>query len=118
MSLEKAIAPMQGVAGYLASAIFDMNGLVLAQHNDSKYKVDLIGAHAVEMILAAINAFDGAELGKVDFVQVNSDVGIFGAVWAVEDQSVAAILLSPSGNVGMGKLTLKKVGIAAEKFLK
>lgn len=31
----------------------------------------------------------------------NSDLGIFGAVWTVEDQSVAAVLLGSKANVAL-----------------
>lgn len=108
--LEDSLTPLQSVDGYLASAIFDMGGEVLAQHNNSKYDVSLIGANAVSLINAALKAVSAAGLGKCNFVQVNSDKGIFGAVWAVEDQSVAAVLLEPNANVGMAKLQLAKVG--------
>ena len=109
-ALEESLKPLQGVDGYLASAIFDMSGEVLAQHNNSKYDVSLIGANAVAMINAAVKAVGGAGLGKCNFIQVNSEKGVFGAVWAVEDQSVAAVLLEANANVGMAKLMLAKVG--------
>lgn len=110
MSLEATLEPLHGVDGYLASAIFDMSGEVLVQHNNSKYDVSLIGANAVAMIKSAVKAVEGANLGKCHFIQVNSEKGIFGAVWAVEDHSVAAVLLEPNANVGMAKLMLIKVG--------
>jgi len=110
MALQDCLKNLQSVDGYLASAIFDMGGEVLVQHNNSKYDVSLIGANAVAMIKSAVKAVDGADLGKCNFIQVNSERGIFGAVWAVEDQSVAAILLEPGANVGMAKLQLAKVG--------
>ena len=109
-SLEDSLKPLKEVDGYLASAIFDMSGEVLAQHNNSKYNVALIGANAVAMINSAVKAVGGAGLGKCNFIQVNSELGVFGAVWAVEDQSVAAVLLEPKANVGMAKLMLAKVG--------
>lgn len=110
MSLEDSLKPVQEVDGYLASAIFDMSGEVLVQHNNSKYNVSLIGANAISMINSAVKAVNGAGLGKCNFIQVNSERGVFGAVWAVEDQSVAAVLLEPNANVGMAKLMLAKVG--------
>ena len=48
---------------------------------------------------------------------LNSERGVFGAVWAVEDHSVAAVLLEPNGNVGMAKLMLAKVGEAGDSQL-
>lgn len=117
MVLEDVLKPLQEVGGYLASAIFDMNGEVLAQHNNSKYRVDKIGANAVTLVNAAIKAVMNAGLGKCNFVQVNSDKGIFGAVWAVEDKAIAAVLLEPNGNVGMAKLLLAKVGEEAGSIL-
>jgi len=110
MSLEESLKPIQEVDGYLASAIFDMSGEVLVQHNNSKYNVALIGANAIAMINSAVKAMNGAGLGKCNFIQVNSEKGMFGAVWAVEDQSVAAVLLEPNANIGMAKLMLAKVG--------
>jgi predicted regulator of Ras-like GTPase activity (Roadblock/LC7/MglB family) len=110
MSLEAVLKPLQEVDGYLASAIFDMGGEVLVKHNNSKYNVEMIGANAVAMINAAVKAVKGAGLGKCHFIQVNSELGIFGAVWAVEDQSVAAVLLEPKANVGLAKMALAKVG--------
>ena len=112
MALQDCLTPLQTIDGYLASAIFDMSGEVLVQHNNSKYNVSLIGANAISMINSAVKAVDGAGLGKCNFIQVNSERGIFGAVWAVEDHSVAAVLLEPNANVGMAKLMLAKVGEA------
>ncbi|NOR79926.1 MAG: DUF4388 domain-containing protein [Methyloprofundus sp.] len=109
-ALEESLKSLQGVDGYLASVVFDMGGEVLAQHNNSKYDVSLIGANAVSMISAAVKALGGAGLGKCNFIQVNSEKGVFGAVWAVEDQSVAAVLLEANANIGMAKLKLAKVG--------
>jgi predicted regulator of Ras-like GTPase activity (Roadblock/LC7/MglB family) len=110
MSLENVLKPLQDVDGYLASAIFDMGGEVLVKHNNSKYNVEMIGANAVAMINAAVKAVKGAGLGKCHFIQVNSELGIFGAVWAIEDHSVAAVLLEPKANVGLAKMALAKVG--------
>jgi predicted regulator of Ras-like GTPase activity (Roadblock/LC7/MglB family) len=117
MQLEEVLKPLQEVDGYLASAIFDMGGEVLVKHNNSKYNVEMIGANAVAMINAAIKAVHGAGLGKCNFIQVNSELGIFGAVWAVEDQSVAAVLLEPKANVGLAKMALAKVGVNANSKL-
>lgn len=117
MSLENVLKPLQDVDGYLASAIFDMGGEVLVKHNNSKYNVEIIGANAVAMINSAVKAVHGAGLGKCNFIQVNSELGIFGAVWAVEDQSVAAVLLEAKANVGLAKLALSKVGTEARSKL-
>lgn len=38
-------------------------------------------------------------------------------VWAVEDQSVAAVLLEPKANVGLAKIALAKVGVNAKNKL-
>lgn len=112
MSLQDCLTPLQDIDGYLAAAIFDMSGEGLVQHNNSKYNVSLIGAHTVSMVNSAVKAFNGAGLGKSNFIQVNSDRGILCAVWAVEDHSVASVLLEPNANVGMAKLILAKVGEA------
>lgn len=113
MTLEDVLKPLEEIDGYQAAAIYDMGGEVLAMHNNSKYKVDLIGAHSVQLVGAALRAVGGAELGKVNFIQVNSEKGIFGCTWAVEDKSIAAVLLKPDANVGLAKLHLAKVGEAA-----
>ncbi len=100
MRLEEILKPLQEVDGYLASALFDMGGEILVKHNNSKYNVEMIGANAVAMINTA------AGLGKCNFIQVNSDLGIFGAVWAVEDQSIVAVLLEPNAYIGLAKKAL------------
>jgi predicted regulator of Ras-like GTPase activity (Roadblock/LC7/MglB family) len=110
MLLQDVLKPLQDVNGYLAAAIIGMNGEVLAQHNNSKFQIDKIGANEVTLVNAAVKSVMNAGLGKCNFVQVNSDKGIFGAVWAVEDKAIAAVLLEPNGNVGMAKLLLAKVG--------
>lgn len=117
MTLEEALIPMQDIEGYVASAIYDMSGEVLAMHNTSEYQVDLIGTHAVRLIGASLKAVAGAELGEVNFIQVNSEKGIFGANWAVENKSIAAVLLKPDANVGLAKLQLTKVGEMAGRQL-
>jgi predicted regulator of Ras-like GTPase activity (Roadblock/LC7/MglB family) len=117
MQLDEVLKPLQEVDGYLASAIFDMSGEVLVKHNNSKYNVEAIGANAVAMINAALKAVHAAGLGKCNFIQVNSDLGIFGAVWAVEDKSVVSVLLEAKANVGLAKMALAKVGENAKNKL-
>jgi len=112
MALQDCLTPLQDVDGYLAAAIFDMSGEVLVQHNNSKHNISLIGANSISMINASVKAMIGAGLGKCNFIQVNSERGIFCAVWAVEDHSVVSILLEPNANIGMAKLLLAKVGEA------
>ena len=110
LALEENLQPLQDIDGYLAATIFDMGGEVLVQHSNSKYNVSLIGTNAITMISAAVNAMIDAGLGKCNFIQVNSEQGVFGAVWAVESQSVVAVLLEPNANLGMAKLMLAKAG--------
>jgi predicted regulator of Ras-like GTPase activity (Roadblock/LC7/MglB family)/CheY-like chemotaxis protein len=112
MALQDCLNPLKDVDGYLASAIFDMSGEVLIQHNNSKYNISLLGANAISMINSSVKALKGSGLGKFNFIQVNTDRSIFGAVWAVEDHSVAAVLLEPNANIGLAKLVLAKVGEA------
>ncbi|MCK4493371.1 MAG: DUF4388 domain-containing protein, partial [Methylococcales bacterium] len=49
MALQDCVTPLQDIDGYLASAVFDMSGEVLVQHNNSKFNVALIGANAIAM---------------------------------------------------------------------
>jgi len=112
MSLEDCLVPLHGVDGYLASAIFDMSGDVLAQHNNPKNNIALIGKNVISLVNNAVKAMNGAGLGKYNFIQVNSEHAIFAAVWAVEDQSVATVLLTPDANIGMAKLMLAKMAKA------
>lgn len=108
--LEENLELLQKIDGYLASAIFDMSGKVLVQQNNSEYDVDLIGENAIKMISNAVKAVHDAGLGKCNFIQVNSEKGMFGAVWAVEDKFIAAVLLELNANVAMAKLMLTEVG--------
>ncbi|MCK5697527.1 MAG: DUF4388 domain-containing protein [Gammaproteobacteria bacterium] len=108
--LQNNLIPLHDIDGYLASAIFDMSGLVMAEDNQSDYNISLIGINATMMVNSAVDAVRDAGLGKCNFIQVNSENGIFNAVWAVEDQSIATVLLDPHANVGMAKIVLDKVG--------
>jgi len=108
--LEESLKTLQVLDGHLVSAIFDMSGEVLVQQNNSDYDVDLIGENAIKMISNAVKAMKDSGLGACDFIQVNSEKGIFGAVWAVEDEFVVAVLLESGANVAMAKLMLEKVG--------
>ncbi len=110
MALQDCLTPLQDVDGYMASAVFDMSGEVLIQHNNSKHDISLIGAHSISIVRAAMKALSSSGLGKISFIQVNAALGTICAVWAVEEQAVTAILLSPDSNLGMTKLLLPKVG--------
>lgn len=110
MSLEDILESLQEVDGYLAATIFDINGAVLVKHNNSKD----IDTNAT-VIIKAIKSVNKAGVGKCQFIQIGSEVGIFGATWLVENESIAVVLLDPKSNVGLAKLVLAKIGNVAKK---
>lgn len=115
MISEDILKPLQEIDGYLAAVIFDMDGKVLAQHNQSKHDTEQIVSNVSLIMNATLNAVNEAKFGACQFIQISSGLGILGATWWVEDKIVAAILLKPKGNIGMGKLALIKAAQTIKK---
>jgi predicted regulator of Ras-like GTPase activity (Roadblock/LC7/MglB family) len=107
--LETALIPLQEIDGYLASAVFDSAGKLLVKHNRSKYNFEMSGANVAEIISNSVKTTNSANLGQFHFIQVNAERGVFCAVWAAENQSIAVVLLESKGNVGLAKLALTKL---------
>ena len=110
MSLEDVLESLQEVDGYLAATIFDINKKVLVKHNNSK-EID----HNAEIIINTIKAVNEMGVGTCHFIQIDSESGIFGATWLVENESIAIVLLEPKSNVGLAKMILSKIGKVAKK---
>lgn len=116
-SLEHKLKPLQEIDGYLASAVFDNSGKLLVKHNKSEYNFEMRGTNVVEIINTSVKTANGANLGKFQFIQINFELGVFFAVWVVENQSIATVLLEPKGNLGLAKLALTKLGNAESNEL-
>lgn len=108
--LETALKPLAEINGYLASAVFDKAGKLLVKHNRSEYDFEVNGVSVVKMMEMSAKTANIANLGKFYFIQVNSELGVFFAVWVVECQAIATVLLEPKGNAGLAKLALVKLG--------
>lgn len=115
MAFENILMPLQTIDGYLASIIVDVNGEILAQDNPSKYDTKQITDNVGLIMNATINAVKEADLGACRFIQINSEFGILAAAWTIKNKTVASMLLEPKGNIGLGKLALIKVALAAKK---
>lgn len=111
------LASLQKVDGYLAFTLFAMSGEILVQDNNSKYSIETVSNNAALMIKTTIQAVNDANVGKCNFIQINSDLGIFIAVWVIENESVAMVLLDSKANVGLAKIALANVGASAEGVL-
>lgn len=115
--LETGLKPLWEINGYLASAVFDKTGKLLVKHNKAQYNFDVNGVQIVKMMEMSVKTATTASLGKFYFIQVNSEIGMFCAVWAVESQAIATVMLEPKGNAGLAKLALVKLGeMTTSKF--
>lgn len=115
MAFEDILMPLQKIDGYLASVIVDVSGEVLVQDNISKYDTQQIVNNLGLIMDATLKVAKDADLGACQFVQINSELGILAAAWTIKSKTVASVLLEPKGNIGMGKLALIKVALAAKK---
>jgi CheY-like chemotaxis protein len=112
VNLTEVLKPLQEMDDYLASAIFDITGRIVIKNNmpTSAHNVEEISVNAVMMIKTAVETVSNAGLGTFNFIQVTADEGIFEAVWVVEGQFIAAVLLNPAAkNTGLAKMRLIKV---------
>jgi len=110
MLLDDILESLKGVEGCLAATIFDIKGDVLIKHNNSQD----IDTNA-KAIISTVKTINKAGVGKCHFVQITSEVGIFGATWLVENESIAIVLLDSKSNIGLVKLVLAKIGKTEKK---
>lgn len=115
--LDHLLKPLQDVNGYLASALFDKNGDLLAHHNKSIDGVEMIGTHAAAIIINAIKATHSSESGKFEFIEITIDDGLH-ALWGVANQYLTAVLLDSDRRAGAGfaKVALEIVGENANRL--
>jgi len=117
MSLENCLQPLEEVDGYMASAIFDINGEILAKHGVVKLDLDAFAAIASGMARDGMKGLKEAGLGTGQFLQANADKGILAVAWIEENETIAGFILKPDGNLGLAKRNLNKVVQAAAKEL-
>ena len=110
MLLEEVVESLQELDGYLAVTIFDIKGTILIKDNESQY----IETNAILIINAVKNA-NTAGIGECNFIQISSEVGIFGATWLVKNESIAIVLLDAESNIGLVKVVLAKISNSAKK---
>lgn len=108
MATEEILKPLLEIEGYIAAIIFDRNGEVLAEHNASKYQINVIKDNLKLIIDATVKAVEKAGLGNCQFVQINSESGIVAATLPAENKTAAGILLEAKSNIGLAKLALTK----------
>ncbi len=111
--LDLDLHSLQELDDYLACAIFDMSGKLLVKHNiaTSTHNIEEISVNAVEMIKAALETMRDLKLGGFNFLQISTDEGVFEATWVIENQFIAAVLLTPEAKTtGLAKIHLVKIG--------
>ncbi len=117
MSLEDCLKPLEEVDGYMASAIFDINGEILAKHSIVKLDLDAFAAIASGMARDGMRGVEEAGLGTGQFLQANADKGILAISWIEENETIAGFILKPDANLGLAKRNLAKVVQLAAKEL-
>jgi len=112
---EEILNPLQEIAGFLASALFSINGETILLNNASKFDLASIGAHTVNLIISALKATKESGLGKLKQIEVQTDLGILLARWAVDDKYILGMILELQGNVALAKLELEKISQQIKK---
>lgn len=103
------LKPLSEIEDYMAFTIFNIAGEVIAEHHICEHNIETIGVHAAVMINSALETVDKIGLGTLNYIQVNSEQGIFIATWIIENQLVAAVLLTPdTKSLGLAKFNLTK----------
>jgi len=112
LDLDTAIHALQRINNYRAFAIFDMSGEVVVRDQLSSFALQLeqISANVAMLVKALAKIATDTGLKKLDFVQMNFELSILQATWAVENKFVAVVLLSPdANNAGLARVHLNKI---------
>ncbi|MEY4768227.1 MAG: hypothetical protein RL637_866 [Pseudomonadota bacterium] len=95
---------------YLAFAIFNVRGEVISERHEGNYHIETIGINAAIMLNSAVETFNNVELGNIHYIQINSDQGILGVTWLLQNQLFVAVLLSTEAtHLALAKLELNKI---------
>lgn len=109
------LKPLKQIDGYFASAIFDNTGKLVANHNDSIQKTELINTHAetMNMVTALAKAIPGSQHDdECELIQITANTETFGKVstlWAIADNTVTAVLLKSNSNIGLARIILTNI---------
>jgi len=112
LNLDAAIHALQRINNYMAFAIFDMSGEVVVRDQLPSFVLQLeqISANVAMLVKALAKIATDTGLKKLDFVQMNFELSILQATWAVETKFVAVVLLSPdANNAGLARVHLNKI---------
>lgn len=105
------LTPLHDVSGYLASALFDSKGELLAHHcRNTAYNIETLAAYTVVIINTLISAIQTPETGKFEFIEIT--INGLHLLWGITEQSLTVILLDADTKMGLGfaKIALKTVG--------
>ncbi len=111
LNFAPTLLPLQDMEDYLASAVFTIDGESVTEHqaHNMAYRLEILNLAAIDLIKIAVQTMFSAGLGKFTVVQILSEQGIFAASWAVENQLIAAVLLSSKAqSSGLAKIQLMK----------
>jgi len=112
LNLDAAIHALQRINNYMAFAIFDMSGEVVVRDQLPSFVLQLeqISANVAMLVKVLAKIATDTGLKKLDFVQMNFELSILQATWAVETKFVAVVLLSPdANNAGLARVHLNKI---------
>ncbi len=119
MNLKKHLETLNGIKGYLGSGVFTSTGELLEGTSMiSGIHQELAGAAINDTLLHAQDMTEDIGMGRADFLQIDSDMGIvITRCYSRGDVHFHTVLyLKKDGNIAMGKLLLKKAieGLAQE----
>ena len=113
MDLKKHLEKLSGIKGYLGSGVFTPNGEMLEGTSMiSGIHQELAGAAINDTLLHAQDMTEDIGMGRADFLQIDSDMGIVIIRNYNDDENDVhfhtILYLRKDGNIAMGKLLLKK----------
>jgi CheY-like chemotaxis protein len=112
LEVARVLQPLQEINNYQAFVIFDMTGDVVIKHSMPalEFELEQISSNMAMIVKTIAKLLRDTGLKKFNFMQMNFDAGLFEAMWLVENQLVAAVLLTPKAqNPGLAKAHLDKV---------
>ena len=109
MVLERLLTPLQEIDGYRASAIFNLQGKVIAKSNHSAYSVDALGQAMANLTENCTQSLLAVNLGNADFIQVDTEDGILLEMWVWHNEAILVALFDNGASIGLIKTRMRNI---------
>jgi len=110
MALENAVLdPLKDISGFLGASVYTGSGELLISEAPEAMNIEKVAGLAVELYKNARAIAEQIEIGVADLVEVRTETHYFLHACIVPGKGGMGLLMQRDGNVGLMRLTMRKI---------